>query len=194
MSGGDKNDPVPFTIKEANAILRIPIVAAMMRRKYNVNSRDWDIPYLAGYSADWSKDAAIYIDRDLKQWAFGGASILTNRFLILHEQVEKALIDSLHEAEGAVLVMLLLALRMRDLTDQIYYHCHGVATAIEEYAVGVQYGQHGVDSYNAFMQTQVKRAEDERLRRVPANLDMTPYQGKDATDRRLREAMRRVMQ
>jgi hypothetical protein len=42
------------------------------------------------------------------------------------------------------------------------------------------------------MKPQVKRAEDERIRRVPGDLDMTPYAGDDPQDRRLRAAMKRA--
>jgi hypothetical protein len=191
MSTGDKrNDPFPFTIAEANAVIRLPSVDRMMRRKYTINSRDWDIPYLAGYSQDGS---FVYIDRDLKDWPYLSRLINTNRFLTLHEHVEKALIDSIHENEGKELQRILILLRMTAPDDEIYFHCHGVATACEEYAVKLQYGPSGLKSYNAFMSTQVKCAESERIQRVPPDLDMTPYQGNDAEDRRLRAVMHQAM-
>ena len=39
------------------------------------------------------------------------------------------------------------------------------------------------------MSMEFKRAEDERIRRVPSDLDMTPYQGIDARDVKLRRVM-----
>lgn len=49
---------------------------------------------------------------------------------------------------------------------EIYYHCHGVATCVELYAVKLN-GAAGVAAYNRFMRGQVKRAEGERLHRIP---------------------------
>ena len=55
-----------------------------------------DIPYLAGYSLDGK---TIYIDRHMPQiFKFRGRTIDTDRFLILHEEVEKTLIDQLGPA------------------------------------------------------------------------------------------------
>ena len=81
---------------------------------------------------------------------------------------------------------------MKSPKDQIYFHAHGVATCAELYAVEMAFGPAGVAAYNRFMRGQVKRAEDERIKRVPADLDMTPYAGDDAQDRRLRAAMKRA--
>jgi len=191
VSAGDKNDPDPFTYEQAKAIVGLDIVRPLMRRMYAVNSSDWDIPYLAGYSKDGK---TIYIDRDLSRWLYMGRMIDTDRFLKLHEHVEKALIDAIQQNEDAQRAELLRLLRMKTATNQIYYHCHGVATALEEYAVKLTYGALGLDSYNRFMATQVKDAEDERILRVPADLDMTPYQGTDKMDRRLRDVMRKHME
>ncbi len=60
---------------------------------------------------------------------------------------------------------------------------------MEEYAVKLQHGESGLKSYNDFMATQVKRAESERIIRVPRNLDMTPYRGNDRQDVHLRAVM-----
>ncbi len=55
--------------------------------------RNHDIPYLAGYSLDAT---TIYIDRHMPQsFKFRGRMIETDRFLVLHEEVEKTLIDQL---------------------------------------------------------------------------------------------------
>lgn len=195
MSSGDKNDPYPFSVNEANKISQIHVVYQMMRRHPSIDSRDYDIPYLAGYSKDWTTKPVIYIDRNLPKWNFKGKPILANQFLILHEQTEKALIDALTAAkkDAAVLQLLLLALRMKNAVDNVYYHCHGVATAMEMNAVKLQYGQDGLDSYNGFMRGQILRASREPIRSVPADLDMTPYQGNDAEDKRLRTLMLRAM-
>lgn len=55
--------------------------------------RDHDIPYLAGYSVDRTK---IYIDRHLEKCFTDhkGCKHDVDRFLILHEAAEKAMIDT----------------------------------------------------------------------------------------------------
>src|SRR6266576_90091 len=51
----------------------------------------FDIPYLAGYSRNGK---IVYIDRFLKtQWKYQGKIIDVTDFLVVHEVVEKALID-----------------------------------------------------------------------------------------------------
>jgi hypothetical protein len=119
-------------------------------RRVKKFDRDHDIPYLAGYSRDGK---TIYIDRHMpKSFRFRGRVIETDRFLILHEEVEKTLIDQL---------------------DLHYLHAHQIATRAEQAAVraaGV-----GWRDYDRFMQKYVKKIGDERLTRVPADLDEKPY-------------------
>jgi hypothetical protein len=55
--------------------------------------REHDIPYVAGYSQNGEK---IYIDRHMpKTFKYEGKRIDTDKFLILHEIIEKALLDEL---------------------------------------------------------------------------------------------------
>ncbi len=112
--------------------------------------RAHDIPYLAGYSQDGK---TIYIDRHMPPtMKVAGREIDTDRFLILHEEVEKTLIDQL---------------------DLHYLHAHQIATRAEEAAVraaGVRWRD-----YDRFMQKNVKKIGDERLKKVPADLDLKPY-------------------
>jgi len=129
--------------------------------------RDHDIPYLAGYSVDRSK---IYIDRHLEK-AFTdhlGRRHEVDRFLILHEATEKALIDSwgLH-----------------------YQHAHQIALRAEEAAVraaGIQWRD-----YDRFMQQWIKRADSAQVSKVPADLDLTPYL--DENDGELIKVMQKAM-
>ncbi len=120
--------------------------------------RHHDIPYLAGYSQDGK---TIYIDRHLpKTFSFGGKEVAVDRYLILHEIVEKSLIDeaALH-----------------------YLHAHQIATRAEEAAVRAD----GIlwSAYDRFMQRYVKTIGSEQLKRVPADLDLKPY--RDEHDRQL---------
>ena len=84
---------------------------AILRRVDRLDRRH-DIPYLAGYSRDGK---TIYIDRHLpKSFDYRGRTIDVDRYLILHEEVEKTLIDQL---------------------DLHYLHAHQIATRAEEAAV-----------------------------------------------------------
>jgi hypothetical protein len=122
---------------------------AVVRRVKNFD-RKHDIPYLAGYSVDGK---TIYIDRHMpKSFKFRGRTIETDRYLMLHEEVEKTLIDQL---------------------GLHYLHAHQIATRAEQAAVraaGISWR-----AYDRFMQKNVKRDGDERLSKVPADLDTKPY-------------------
>jgi hypothetical protein len=129
---------------------------AIMRRVKNLD-RAHDIPYLAGYSQDGK---TIYIDRHMPQtMKFRGREIDTDRFLILHEEVEKTLIDQL---------------------NLHYLHAHQIATRAEEAAIRAA-GLRWRD-YDRFMQKYVKRIGDERLTKVPADLDLKPYRDEHDCD------------
>jgi hypothetical protein len=136
---------------------------AVVRRVKKLD-RKHDIPYLAGYSEDGQ---TIYIDRHMpKGFKVRGRFIDTDRFLILHEEVEKTLIDQL---------------------DLHYLHAHQIATRAEQAAVrasGLSW-----QTYDRFMQKYVKRIGDERLKKVPDDLDLKPYRDEHDTDL-LRRMMR----
>jgi hypothetical protein len=129
---------------------------AVVRRVKHFD-RNHDIPYLAGYSLD---ARTIYIDRHMPQsFKFRGRIVETDRFLVLHEEVEKTLIDQL---------------------GLHYLHAHQIATRAEQAAVraaGVSWR-----AYDRFMQKNVKRAGDERLKKVPADLDTKPYRDEHDMD------------
>src|SRR5947208_1296659 len=116
---------------------------AVVRRVKKLD-RNHDIPYLAGYSRDGK---TIYIDRHMPpSLRYRGRDIDTDRFLILHEEVEKTLIDQL---------------------NLHYLHAHQIATRAEQAAVraaGIEWRD-----YDRFMQKYVKEIGDERLTQVPAD-------------------------
>ena len=129
---------------------------AVVRRVENLD-REHDIPYLAGYSRDGK---TIYIDRHMpKAFRYRGRDIETDRFLILHEEVEKTLIDQL---------------------DLHYLHAHQIATRAEQAAVRA--AEIEWRAYDRFMQKHVKTIGDERLTKVPADLDEKPYRDEHDTD------------
>ena len=147
-----------------SAAMLIGAVNIIMGRK-RLN-RTYDIPYLAGYSRDGK---TIYIDRHLpRTFQADGRRVSVDRFLILHEAVEKALLDEL---------------------ELDYQHAHQIALRAEEAAVraaGV-----GWRDYDRFMQDFIKEAGDEGLTRIPLDLDIKPY--RDEHDTKVLHAMQRVM-
>lgn len=132
-----------------SALMMDRALDAILRRVKKLD-RAHDVPYLAGYSKDGQ---TIYIDRHLPtSFTFRGRTIEVDRFLILHEEVEKTLIDQL---------------------DLHYLHAHQIATRAEEAAVNA--ARVTWKAYDRFMQKYVKAIGDERLQKVPADLDLKPY-------------------
>ncbi len=139
-------------------------VQAILRR--TTLDRTYDIPYLAGYS---NNGKTIYIDRHLpKSFITQGKRVSIDRFLILHEAVEKALLDKL---------------------GLHYQHAHQIALRAEEAAV------HAADiswrEYDQFMQRYIKDVGHERLRRIPLDLDIKPY--RDEHDTQLLKSMQKTL-
>ena len=163
MSGRHKHHDTNDTLVNSNMLC-----AAVHELVKNIHlDRDHDIPYLAGYNVKRTK---IYIDRHLEK-SFKdhtGKHHEVDKFLILHEATEKALIDTcrLH-----------------------YQHAHQIALRAEEAAVraaGLLW-----HDYDAFMQQWIKRADSVNISRVPADLDLTPYL--DENDNELIKVMQRAM-
>jgi hypothetical protein len=126
-------------------------------RRVKKFDRKHDIPYLANYSTDGK---TIYIDRHMPDSSkFKGRTINTDRFLVLHEEVEKMLIEQL---------------------GLHYLHARQIATCAEEAAVraaGVEWRD-----YDRFMQKYVKRIGEERLNKLPRDLDTKPYRDEHDDD------------
>jgi hypothetical protein len=127
----------------------LDVVRALGRRVRVVN-REFDIPYIAGYSRDGH---TVFIDRHLpRSFRWLMKKVEVEPFLLTHEIVEKALLD---------------AMRLH------YLHAHQIALRAERDAVkaaGVPWA-----SYQGFMKEYEKPIEEERLIKVPATLDLTPY-------------------
>jgi hypothetical protein len=129
---------------------------AVVRRVKKLD-RAHDVPYLAGYSLDGK---TIYIDRHMpRTFRFRGRNVETDRFLILHEEVEKTLIDQL---------------------GLHYLHAHQIATRVEQAAVRA--ADVTWRDYDRFMQKHVKTIGDERLTKVPKDLDLKPYRDEHDDD------------
>lgn len=138
---------------------------AILRRVKKLD-RNHDIPYLAGYSVDGQ---TIYIDRHLPRvMNYKGRKIDVARYLIMHEEVEKTLIDQL---------------------GLHYLHAHQIATRAEEALIRAD--KILWRDYDRFMQKYVKTVGDERLKKVPKDLDLKPYRDEHDFDLigRMRKAL-----
>lgn len=68
-------------------------VVQAIRRRVRVVNRDFDIPYIAGYSKD---GRTVFIDRHLpRSFRWLMRIVRVEPFLLTHEVVEKALLDEL---------------------------------------------------------------------------------------------------
>jgi hypothetical protein len=118
-------------------------------RRVRVTNRTYDIPF-AGYSVDGK---TVFIDRHLpRTFSWKGRNVRVEPFLLTHEIIEKALLDEL---------------RLH------YLHAHQIALRAERAAVeaaGVSWSV-----YDRFMKRFEKPIDAEKLVRVPADLDLTPY-------------------
>jgi hypothetical protein len=110
-------------------------------------NREYDIPYVAGYSKDGK---TIYIDKDVPD--------KYDRFLLVHERVEKALIDG-------------LGLK--------YQYAHQIAFRTEDACV--KSSNIDVAEYNKFWDRYIK-LEREKINSVPKDLDLTPYEAENDND------------
>ena len=149
---------------EISAAALAEALRAILKRVKKIDRR-YDIPYVAGYSRD---GRTVFIDRHMPRgFTWRRRRIETDKFLVLHEMVEKTLLDQLHLH---------------------YLHAHQIALRAEQAAVratGIAWRD-----YDQFTKSNEKKIGDERLTRVPRNLDLTPYRDEDdlATLQRLAEA------
>ena len=126
-------------------------VVKALRRRVAAVDHSFDIPYIAGYSKD---GRTIYIDRHLprsfRSWSL--KRVYVTPFLVTHEVVEKALLDQL---------------------ELHYLHAHQIALRTERAAV--EAAGASWTAYEGFMKKYEKAIEEEKLEKVPGDLDLTPY-------------------
>lgn len=122
----------------------------------------FDIPYVAGYSEN---GGTIFIDKDMPEGYTSkksGTFVATDRYLIVHEAIEK---------------ILLLYFKQYAPTGHLYQLAHQVALRNERLAVETD--GHDWDEYNAFMMKWVKKVVDLEITNVPEDLDLEPYIDED---------------
>jgi hypothetical protein len=121
-----------------------------IRHRVRVVNRDYDIPYIVGYSRDGS---AVFIDRHLpRSFRWLAKTVRVEPFCLPRKSLRKRLLDEL---------------RLH------YLHAHQIALRAERDAVkaaGVSWW-----AYQRFMKQHARPIEEEVLLRVPAALDLTPY-------------------
>lgn len=133
--------------------MQIPAVAVRMAQKPVINE-ECDVPDLAGYSVD---GRTVYIDRHFAESQLAQSD---KPYLVVHEHVEKTLIDVLSYS---------------------YAQAHEMATAAEHQAVG--HSDYNAKSYEKALAPYIKRAELEKITNPPMDLDCHPYyEDPDAQD------------
>jgi len=146
-------DEIDHNSEDISDLVLSDVIAALHRRARV--SHEFDIPYIAGYSRDAT---TIYIDRHLPRTiSWRGKDVRLEPFLVCHEIIEKALLDEL---------------------GLHYLHAHQIALRVERDAVrgaGLTWRH-----YQSVIKRHEKAIDEERLRNVPADLDLTPY--KDLKD------------
>ncbi|SRR5258706_5776279 len=135
-------------------------------------NKEYDIPYLGGYSKDGN---TIFFDRHLPDQVTlerdGTKKIIDPvQFLKLHEELEKSLIDQL---------------------KLHYQQAHKAATAYERRGVLQTLGPGWWDPYQRVMEKYIKADAHERLKKIPRDLDTTPYI--DEHDTKLLAHMKKCM-
>jgi hypothetical protein len=114
--------------------------------------RDYDVPDLAGYDKEGNE---FYIDKNCPEtFSYMGKNIEVDEYLILHEEVELALIKMLHLS---------------------YQDCHQIACLAEKEAVEMVYGMGCWETYSAFMRKEIDRAWNKKNPKAPPNLYKKPY-------------------
>lgn len=151
-------------------LLKNPEIREGLYKQRTVN-QEYDLPYLGGYSKGGD---TIYIDRHLPDVLFYDADGQKREFNPLefikdHEVFEKTVMDVLHWGYSA---------------------SHEAATGYERRNV-LKAGLFW-KPYNSVVERYVKADEHEKLKKVPADLDMAPYYAKPV-DHSLIARMEKVM-
>lgn len=130
---------------------------ALIRKMRRIDQKH-DVPYVAGYSKNGK---TLYLDRELPdKLMIGGKRVDISRYILLHEEVEKALEDELHLA---------------------YLHAHQIALRAELDAVRAD----GVDwhTYNSKTLALCYKIGDRKsYPKCPADLDLQPYKDERDTE------------
>lgn len=137
------------------AISRTDIDEAIkaLASKIDINHQYW-VPYLGGYSKDWNHPR-VYINSTFPdRLSLDGKVMQPWRYLLIHETVEKCLMDEL---------------------GLPYTVAHTFATGAEKAAVEAD--GFSWDAYTKALRTPIKQARyDKGGKSIPPDLDKRPYQ------------------
>jgi hypothetical protein len=118
----------------------------------------YDIPALAGYSKD---GATIYMDRGLTRLReINGRMVDVSRYLVLHEVIEKSLLDACRFSERG------------------YQRAHQIAQRLEREAVRAD-DLSWLEYQRKIMTEEIDRAYTKPALSLPPDLDETPYRDTD---------------
>ena len=124
-----------------------------LANKVRIEHQYW-VPYLGGYSKDWTHPC-VYINSTFPDKLKAGAKVMQPwRYLLIHESVEKCLMDEL---------------------SLPYTIAHTIATAAERTAVEAD--GYSWDAYTDALKKPIQQArKDMDDRPLPPDLDKRPYQ------------------
>ena len=151
--------------------MRDPQLVQLAHRCKKID-REHDLPYLAGYSTDAE---TMYIDRHLPETLHGQLddrhyNFDPTPFLRVHECWEKALIDHFGWKYGP-------AHQVAEKIEHRHVLAHGIPIQV-------------YDGKGSELRKYIKADEHEKLKRVPKDLDLTPYEG----DHHLRDKLLKAME
>jgi len=149
LSAGHDGDWATADTATVKRALENKAVKRELARARRTNA-DYDLPYLAGYSKDGK---TIYFDRHFPEFVeIHGRRINARRFIHLHEETEKSVIDAL---------------------GLPYQKAHEIANAVEDRAVLAA----GIprSSYEKAIKPFIKADAHEKIVQIPPDLDWTPY-------------------
>lgn len=153
MSTGHVLEIVPLSMQVFERILCDPRIRERIYGGHKFD-REYDLPFLAGYSEDGK---TIYFDRHLPdkiKFEFDGRKFEYDptQFVSLHEIMETACVH---------------------VYGWGYEHAHAAANAYERR--GVLASGMPWKPYNDSLVSYVKHTEHEKIKRAPPDLDLTPY-------------------
>ncbi len=148
MSTGRKNVPDDAISKQ-----HIDEAIKALEAKVIIDHSHW-IPYLGGYSTDWKKNPEVFFDaRFPDTLKIGGKTMKPFRYILIHECVEKSLMDDLGLG---------------------YLVAHDFATACERTAVEAD--GFSWDLYCMALKEPIKEVTKKPANLdAPDNLDVDPY-------------------
>jgi hypothetical protein len=153
MALGIKYGPRDWYLTKENTEKAIKAVESC----HTIN-RKFDVPDLAGYSENGK---TLYIDKDCPEsFEYAGRQVKSDRYLLLHEEVEEALLEDEEEDSGS----------------SNYLDCHQIACLAEKEAVETIEGMGCWEAYSKFCRKQIDLAWNKKGKlNTPPDLNKKPY-------------------